>query len=49
MDFQVSDWVIYCTHGLGQVVFIEERVIDDNRALYHEDQNCRLFHLCSCR
>lgn len=38
MDFQVSDWVVHCTHGLGQVLSIEERGMDDNSALYHEVQ-----------
>ena len=29
MDFQIGDKVIHCTHGLGEVVQIEQKVIRD--------------------
>ena len=38
MDFQIGDRVVHCTHGLGQVLAIEERVINNNIALYYEVQ-----------
>lgn len=36
MDFQIGDQVVHCTHGLGQVVAIEERVINNQSALCYE-------------
>jgi len=35
MDFKIGDRVVHCTHGLGQVLAIEERAINDNTALYY--------------
>ena len=35
MDFQVGDWVIHSTHGLGQVREIEERKNNDQLLLYY--------------
>lgn len=35
MDFQTGDWVVHCTHGLGQVLAIEERVNNGKAALYY--------------
>ncbi len=29
MNFQIGDKVIHCTYGLGEVVDIEEKIIDD--------------------
>jgi RNA polymerase-interacting CarD/CdnL/TRCF family regulator len=38
MDFRVGDPVVHCTHGLGQVRAIEERAINNDKALYYEVQ-----------
>lgn len=35
MEFQIGDRVVHCTHGLGQVLALEERAINDNTALYY--------------
>jgi RNA polymerase-interacting CarD/CdnL/TRCF family regulator len=35
MGFQIGDWVVHCTHGLGQVLAIEERVNNKKTALYY--------------
>jgi CarD family transcriptional regulator len=35
MNFQIGDWVMHCTHGLGQVVAIEQRTMNDNQVLYY--------------
>lgn len=35
MGFQIGDWVVHCTHGLGQVLAIEERMNDKKNALYY--------------
>ncbi len=36
MEFQIGDRVVHCTYGLGQVLAIEEQVINDNVALCYE-------------
>jgi len=35
MGFQIGDWVVHCTHGLGQVLAIEERMNNKMTALYY--------------
>ena len=35
MGFQIGDWVVHCTHGLGQVLAIEERANNNKTALYY--------------
>jgi len=35
MGFQIGDWVVHCTHGLGQVLAIEERMNNNKTALYY--------------
>jgi RNA polymerase-interacting CarD/CdnL/TRCF family regulator len=35
MDFRTGDWVVHCTHGLGQVLVIEERAFNNNIILYY--------------
>lgn len=35
MGFQIGDWVVHCTHGLGQVLAIEERTNNNKTALYY--------------
>ena len=35
MEFQRGDTVVHCTHGLGQVSAIEERVLNNKSILYY--------------
>jgi len=35
MEFQIGDWVVHCTHGLGQIMAIEERENNDIKSLYY--------------
>ncbi len=42
MDFQTGDNVVHCTHGLGKVLAIEERVIFDKTARYYMVQMASL-------
>jgi RNA polymerase-interacting CarD/CdnL/TRCF family regulator len=35
MEFQTGDHVVHCTHGLGQVLAIEERTFFDKIAFYY--------------
>ncbi|HNK64276.1 MAG TPA: CarD family transcriptional regulator [Anaerolineales bacterium] len=35
MTFKPGEWVVHCTHGLGQIVDIEERVFDTRKALFY--------------
>jgi RNA polymerase-interacting CarD/CdnL/TRCF family regulator len=35
MGFKIGDWVVHCTHGLGQVLAIEERMNNNKTALYY--------------
>lgn len=35
MGFQIGDWVMHRTHGLGQVLAIEERMNNNKTALYY--------------
>jgi RNA polymerase-interacting CarD/CdnL/TRCF family regulator len=35
MEFQIGDWVVHCTHGLGQVMAIEERINNEVKSLYY--------------
>jgi len=35
MEFQTGEWVVHCTHGIGQVLAIEERTINEIRSLYY--------------
>lgn len=35
MDFQTGDRVVHCTHGLGQVLAIEERTFFENITSYY--------------
>ena len=34
MEFQIGDWVVHCTHGLGQIMAIEERTINEVKGPY---------------
>jgi RNA polymerase-interacting CarD/CdnL/TRCF family regulator len=38
MHFQIGDWVVHCTHGIGKVMALEERVVNNTPALYYEIQ-----------
>jgi RNA polymerase-interacting CarD/CdnL/TRCF family regulator len=38
MEFQIGDRVVHCTYGLGQVLAIEEQVINNNVVLCYEVQ-----------
>ena len=35
MEYQIGDWVMHCTHGLGQIMAIEERTINEVQSLYY--------------
>lgn len=35
MSFKIGDRVVHCTHGLGQVLAIEERTFNDRNILYY--------------
>ena len=35
MNFEIGDQVVHCTHGLGQVMAIEERAINNHSSLYY--------------
>jgi RNA polymerase-interacting CarD/CdnL/TRCF family regulator len=35
MEFQTGDWVVHSTHGLGQIVAIEKRTINEIQSLYY--------------
>ena len=35
MNFKTGDWVMHCTHGLGQVVALEERANNGKTAMYY--------------
>jgi RNA polymerase-interacting CarD/CdnL/TRCF family regulator len=35
MKFKIGDWVVHCTHGLGQILAIEERVINEIKGPYY--------------
>ena len=35
MEFQIGDWVVHSTHGLGQIMAIEERTINEIQSLYY--------------
>jgi RNA polymerase-interacting CarD/CdnL/TRCF family regulator len=35
MGFQIGDWVVHCSHGLGQVLAIEERTNNNKTAPYY--------------
>jgi len=35
MEFQIGDWVVHSTHGLGQIMAIEERTLNEVRGLYY--------------
>jgi RNA polymerase-interacting CarD/CdnL/TRCF family regulator len=35
MEYQIGDWVVHSTHGLGQIMAIEERTINDIESLYY--------------
>lgn len=38
MEFQSGDWVVHCTHGLGQVTAIEMRSFGEQNILYYQVQ-----------
>jgi RNA polymerase-interacting CarD/CdnL/TRCF family regulator len=38
MDFQIGEWVVHCTRGLGQVLAIEEQTINNKTGLYYKIQ-----------
>lgn len=38
MEFQAGDRVVHCTHGLGRVLAIEKRTINNTTALYYQVQ-----------
>lgn len=35
MEFKIDDWVVHCTHGLGQVKAIEQRSFGQQSVLYY--------------
>jgi RNA polymerase-interacting CarD/CdnL/TRCF family regulator len=35
MEFQIGDWVVHSTHGLGQILAIETRTINEIKSLYY--------------
>ena len=35
MQFQTGDWVIHSTHGLGQILAIENRTLNEIQSLYY--------------
>ena len=35
MKFQIGDWVVHSTHGLGQIMAIEERTLNEVQSLYY--------------
>jgi len=35
MEYQIGDWVVHSTHGLGQIMAIEERTLNETRSLYY--------------
>jgi len=35
MQFQTGDWVVHSTHGLGQIMAIEKRTINEIQSLYY--------------
>jgi RNA polymerase-interacting CarD/CdnL/TRCF family regulator len=35
MQFQIGDWVVHSTHGLGQILAIETRTINEIKSLYY--------------
>ena len=35
MEFKIDDWVVHCTHGLGQVKTIEQRTFGEQSVLYY--------------
>lgn len=35
MEYQIGDWVVHCTHGLGQIMAIEKRTINEIQGLYY--------------
>ncbi len=35
MDYGKGEWVVHCTHGLGQVLGIEERTMNNAQAMYY--------------
>ncbi|MBI3170613.1 MAG: hypothetical protein HYZ22_19200 [Chloroflexi bacterium] len=35
MEFQSGDWVVHCTHGLGQIKAVEERTFGEASVLYY--------------
>ena len=35
MEFQIGDWVVHCTHGLGQIMAIEERINNEIKSFYY--------------
>jgi len=38
MKFKIGDWVVHCTHGLGQILAIEERTINEITGPYYKIQ-----------
>jgi len=38
MKFKIGDWVVHCTHGLGQILAMEERTINKIKAPYYKVQ-----------
>ena len=35
MEYQIGDWVVHCTRGLGQIMAIEKRTINGAQNLYY--------------
>lgn len=42
MKFHTGEWVVHCKHGLGQVLGIEERLLNGASALYYAVQTADL-------
>lgn len=36
MSFKAGEWVVHCTHGLGQIVIIEKRSFGEENILYYQ-------------
>lgn len=35
MEYGTGEWVVHCVHGLGQVLGIEERTMNDRQTMYY--------------
>ena len=42
MDYKIGEWVVHCTYGMGQVVALEERTMNDKPSMYYVIQTSDL-------